>query len=407
LVEVNLKIKNLKSKTSILDFQILDFGFHFGGFMNDKRIEYYLRKSTRGLWGRKCEEVREELSAHIEGRIHAHLIGGLSESEAVEKTLTELGHPTDISSGMTRIYTLPIVAGSSMALAMCCALVVVLLSGSTAQTLQTTDIFPVDECLESEETVLPYYCNVGGWTNIEDLKKALEPQGVTFETKGINWYVTFPGGRGVLLDTTSIEYFFDGELEDDEITLRPKPDFILIRQFIESLTVTNLPLRLKGWDKPVLHVGDVTLEIDLTKKNPDAYYGSESFYYEALNMGVSMDLPQSDATMNWVDTSKVPTEQKRFKVTEPEGTVYGILAIVNTNTNGEDARNPGVYTDIGRVSADGYVTLTLPREQPLTFLSTATAVYKEGLAIFVRLSGDMGGSASCVIIPPDEIRLEP
>ena len=117
--------------------------------MNDKRIEHYLRKSTRGLWGRKREEVREELSAHIFGRVNAHLIGGLSESEAVEKTLTELGHPTNVNAGMARLYTLPIVAGSGMMLAMCCALVVVLLSGSTAQTLQMTDVFPADECLNS------------------------------------------------------------------------------------------------------------------------------------------------------------------------------------------------------------------------------------------------------------------
>jgi biotin synthase-related radical SAM superfamily protein len=82
--------------------------------MNNKRIEGYLKKSTRGLWGRKCAEVREELSVHIEGRVNAHLIAGLSESEAVEKTLVELGRPANVSNGMARVYTLPTMASSGV-----------------------------------------------------------------------------------------------------------------------------------------------------------------------------------------------------------------------------------------------------------------------------------------------------
>ncbi|MGL4610891.1 MAG: permease prefix domain 1-containing protein [Trueperaceae bacterium] len=59
--------------------------------MNDKRIETYLRKSTRGVWGQKKADVREEFFSHIEGRVHGHLVAGLSESDAIEKTMTELG----------------------------------------------------------------------------------------------------------------------------------------------------------------------------------------------------------------------------------------------------------------------------------------------------------------------------
>ena len=40
-------------------------------------IETYLRRATRGLWGRKKLEVREELAAHLEARVLSYQIAGL------------------------------------------------------------------------------------------------------------------------------------------------------------------------------------------------------------------------------------------------------------------------------------------------------------------------------------------
>lgn len=61
----------------------------------------YLRRATRGLRGRKRREVQEELEAHLCERVTAHQIGGLTEVEAVERALTELGSPQEVSVGMT------------------------------------------------------------------------------------------------------------------------------------------------------------------------------------------------------------------------------------------------------------------------------------------------------------------
>jgi hypothetical protein len=260
--------------------------------MTNKRIESYLQKSTRGLWGRRREEVKEELASHIEGRVHAHLVGGLCESDAVEKTLTELGHPSNVSTGMARLYTLPIVAGSGMMLAMCTALVVVMWSGSTAQTLQTSNIFPVHECLEPKNNVLPDYCNVGGWTNIEDLKKVLEPQGVIFKPfKSVEdgWTLKFPEGTPMVLSITPVEWHFENE-EGEILTLKPRSDFVTIREFISKLSSLGLPVHLEGWEKPTLHIGDVVLEIDLLADKDNPIYSSEAFYSEALAWGANMPL---------------------------------------------------------------------------------------------------------------------
>jgi hypothetical protein len=118
-------------------------------FMDDVRIENYLRQSTKGLWGKKRLEVKEELSTHIEGRVNAHLIAGLSELEAIDKTLSELGTPRNVSHGMARLYTLPIMAVSSMFTAICFSLFMFLLPGSNAQSIEGSLYWPSKECISA------------------------------------------------------------------------------------------------------------------------------------------------------------------------------------------------------------------------------------------------------------------
>jgi hypothetical protein len=266
--------------------------------MTDKRIETYLQKSTRGLWGKKRDEVREELSSHIQGRVHAHLVGGLCESDAVEKTLTELGHPTHVSAGMARLYTLPVVAGSGMVLAMCSALVVVMLSGSTAQTLQMFDVFPTEECLESARIDLSYPCKGGGWTNIESLKEVLEPQGVKFKQTENFWAITFPEGEPLVLNTDSVVWSFFNEVSDEPITLKTRPDHILIRDFISALHLSMLPVKIKGWEKPIITVGNTSFDIDLVTFAPETNYDeplytSKDFYSEPIYWEIFNSLPKN------------------------------------------------------------------------------------------------------------------
>jgi hypothetical protein len=114
--------------------------------------ERYLRQATRGLWGRKRLEVREELSAHLCERIKAHHLGDLSESDAIEKALAELGAPQHVSVGMAQLYTLPAVMGSSLALLALCLVVVALWPRGVAQTLTGTSYFPSLEC----EKITPF-----------------------------------------------------------------------------------------------------------------------------------------------------------------------------------------------------------------------------------------------------------
>jgi hypothetical protein len=243
----------------------------------NQQIEKYLRKSTRGLWGRKRAEICEELNSHIQGRINAHMIGGLNESAAVEKTLLELGHPTHVSAGMARLYTLPVVAGSGMVLAMCCALVVVMLSGSTAQTLNTVNVIPADECLEPKDK-LPDYCMTDeNYTTLEALQKALEGQNVKIGSIGDMWTLKFPGNYTVVLPYYSPQTFIMQDENGKEITLQTRPEYFSVSELIRALSTSSMPLVIEGWENPTLHVNQTSLQLleadkAITKKDFYAPY---------------------------------------------------------------------------------------------------------------------------------------
>jgi hypothetical protein len=72
--------------------------------MND--LENYLRMATRGLWGKRKLEVREELEAHVLERAHKHELLGLTREDAISKSMQELGNARVINQCMMEVYML-------------------------------------------------------------------------------------------------------------------------------------------------------------------------------------------------------------------------------------------------------------------------------------------------------------
>ena len=68
------------------------------------QLEQFLKTATRGLWGNRKLEVREELEAHVLERARKHELLGLSRDDAILKSLAELGPATVIRSGLQRTY---------------------------------------------------------------------------------------------------------------------------------------------------------------------------------------------------------------------------------------------------------------------------------------------------------------
>jgi hypothetical protein len=71
------------------------------------RLEQFLLRATRGLWGRKRLEVMAELRGSVEARVWKLECQGKTPEHALETALLEMGKPHHISTGLMRIHTMP------------------------------------------------------------------------------------------------------------------------------------------------------------------------------------------------------------------------------------------------------------------------------------------------------------
>jgi hypothetical protein len=67
-------------------------------------LEKYLNAATRGLWGKRKLEVREELENHVLERAYKHELLGIAREDAIQKSIQELGDARVINHKMTEVY---------------------------------------------------------------------------------------------------------------------------------------------------------------------------------------------------------------------------------------------------------------------------------------------------------------
>lgn len=264
---------------------------------------------------------------------------------------------------------------------------------------------------------MPYGCAGGGWTSIESLREILKPQGVTFERTETNWVITFPNGTPAVLSTTFQEMSFYPDETSQPVTLNASSDYTNIRDLIESLRFTNLPVSIEGWENPKITVGSTSFQIDLTTFTPetnydDPFYTSRDFYSEPISWGILNNMPMSKTYFMGADSQSTATEAKRIGVTDNENAVYGLVVIMDSSKvtymmEEEDIENIETrFFDIARTDANGKLKFRSPLNQELSFESRIGEMNQVGDALLVRLSGDLTNSSGYAIIPPEQITLE-
>jgi len=67
----------------------------------------YLRQATLGLHGQARKAAELELRGTIEDRVWRLTLLGLTEADATQAALRDLGSPHAIARGLTRVHTLP------------------------------------------------------------------------------------------------------------------------------------------------------------------------------------------------------------------------------------------------------------------------------------------------------------
>lgn len=260
-------------------------------------LHHYLRRATRGLWGRRRREVWEELEAHILERSRAFGLSGQSEEQSIRQVLAELGEPSVVSRGMVRLHTLPVVLPM---------LVFLLISGFVLTTQNAT----VQVVRDGPSPICIQVCEVDAdwaWTGIAGFKRVLEAQGVRWEGNTL----TFPGDQPIELN----------QAYDRAVWKLKRPVFIregetywITQALVEAIANRSwLPVRLSGWGEPVLEIGQVKVQL------AQGEVWVRKLYRNLLAQRIAKFNPDADI-------AGYPTYGYRFKVEAELGTVYAVLA---------------------------------------------------------------------------------
>jgi len=409
----------------------------------NEAIELYLNRATRGLWGRKRNEVKEELFAHVKSRVTAHQIAGLNETDAVKKALQELGNPREVSSEMTKLYTLPTIVGLGSFLAAICTVTAIIVSSTLAQSLKTTHQFPSVACLEgiiktTDKATMDEICNFNEgdiWTSIDSLKEVLEPQGVTISSAPNSLKLDFPGEPSIAFARENYvaagdasEIFngpYDGEKVEQYIE-NFNNDYALAEGYLPLWEVLSAiieqsvrPLRFSGWANPSLQLGEIALKLG----NSNESIRGDSLYVPYL-AEVTKEIISSSIP-NYLFSSPlyalgIDYEHKRIPIEGEAGSVYGVITVTEPYLGGWshiplEQRKPGetgFLLDVAPLSQNGSLIFELPTEsvvpaQSIRHVESFGNRPQIGDRMLVRLTGQASKNGfGYEVVPPEQIRLE-
>ncbi len=374
----------------------------------ESATDMYLRRATRGLWGRRRREVREELEAHLSERVLVHQIAGLAEADAVERALSELGRPQEVSVGMTRLYTLPTVVGSGVTLAAVCVSVAALLSSSVAQPLSASFFWPSPECVaasrQAAEGALPRDCFVYDnslWLDARALERTLKPQGVGVQNSADFLTLSFPNGPTV----QTFKRTGGINIEETDGSLSPlatEPNYFSLWGLLEGVAShSDLSITVSGWDNPTVRIADAIFQVGTAaqKVTGDEFYLSylEAVMFKEFISPLSLSYiyigtPRLERQYN-PDFDASAVRRISLEVKEAAG-VYGLFTVIDKNgplayeaPQGETRWDIALLTEVVRSAPDATLEVDIPTASRLRFVEELSIDPKPGETVLMRLSG--------------------
>ena len=409
-------------------------------------VETYLKQATRGLWGRKRQEVKEELGAHIEGRIKAHLIARLDESTAVERTLAELGQPAQVSAGMMSLHSLPQLVGLGALATATLLLIFALVTESVAQSVPGTLYFPSKACVSAfqqgevgsspardffEKLELDSRCDFFSselWMRFETLKPVLESQGITVTNRGGQMQLSFPDGEKVTTLTSDHPQMTVYDFDNTRVSA--EPGYFDLWELVKAMVrKPDISLSIEGWDNPTFRLGDASFNLG-TDEQP---FKGEDFYDYYLNkvlFTLTSQLPAFYTDIVNPRTERIAVAQGLYEAqgmrtnwsedlakqitlmpgSNSTSSVYGVVVNLGLENPLLHESDDGFETDsaflvhVARTEADGSISLTVPANEALRFVDRFGANPEPGEAVLVELQADAGSWFN--VVPPEQIGLE-
>jgi hypothetical protein len=202
-------------------------------------LEQYLKNATRGLWGKKKLEFREELEAHVLEQAHKLEFQGFKQPEAIQKVLEQIGPANIVSRGMIGVHTMPNAFRSTLLIASLCIGVIATIPSSIAQVTTFSGIM-------SQRSNSDFV-----WLNLTSLNDTLKQAGVKITNEKTGYRLTFPEGGSAFVQAAFI---------------RNGQPYISTAELIDLLAQTKLNIVLSGYNNPSIGIGKTQITIgDKTK----------------------------------------------------------------------------------------------------------------------------------------------
>ena len=316
-------------------------------------LERYLNAATKGLWGKRKLEVREELEIHIRDRAHTLEHTGLEHESAIRKAIQELGDPRVLNHGMKGVHVMPNLIRSSLVLMAFVTGIIITMPRSTAQVSVMTTTKDRHGFFDVT------------WLNVESLVATLKNAGVNVVQEGQQRHrATFPEGGQTILEATWTQN---------------AQGFESASQFLNSLEGTKLPIWLSGFDNPKVSIGRTSFTLG-TAEQPvrgDYFYGWRlvdiiSLHQPVMNMVFDMPvlyccLQQGRIVFN----PPGPKYEHLIPINAPVGSVFGLIS------GTEQQFSKTLRFALGKVVNPGVLELTTSH-QKLEFSESMYDVYAPG-----------------------------
>ena len=362
--------------------------------MND--IERYLRRATRGTWGRKRADIREELAAHIHERVQIHRIGGLNEDAAIEKALAELGEAGQVSAGMMKLHSMPTLLGSSLLCICALALFLTTFSESVAQQLSGSFNYPVINCTDSATVNCEAIKSTGAfWVTEDALNEALEPQGADILIALDTFSLKLPDD-----DVVTYTIGDAGSIEVGDEILKRQSDTISLWNILQGFaqTTPNVEISVSGWEQPNIRLGELDLTISALE-NTDSQNFYESYLLAAHFQSIS-NCGVCDSVFYYnIVSEDAKTLGLSVTTSSREGDVYGLVTPTSFNRKSSTSKTE---FDLSVMRSNAAGQLEFPSNSPnTTFLETLPDEPQENVSILVKLAGGTNGNWYEIVSPED------
>lgn len=313
----------------------------------------YLRRATWGLPKARQQELWDELEEHVLTRADHLCALGAPPQEALAQALRELGPPTRVTAGMTRVYLMPKLLLSAGVAALALSAALYALAGGNEGNVITLPVLtqrpPKPTCVRGSVPPAEFITIVSrqGDVTCYTSKDPLSYRGAYLSLAGVRDALETQGAQARLRNERSLEFRLPGGgggVVNAFFTANGQ-GYISADQLVAAASSGPASVTLSGYAAPLVELGKVQLRFG----NGQTASVGQDFYNNLSNTLLGRLLPGSDLSRLSVSYNLNGGPVHHIQAALPAGEV---ALLVTRQSRGNDYE-----TATAQVQPDGAVQL--------------------------------------------------